>query len=184
MSSVQFLSNENGEVVFAVLPIATYRKLIAASPQDSVNDRPALSHSASLLSADGRYVQLPYGGFGTKLDVLRLADFCARKGITCFPISNRAQAFEKFSPEEVQHGLDPLIRRFFLPENSSYRNTMQAVKDVVDALVATGIFDHTKVLFPYYRRKVNALQVNQAALQDFLEKHGPLDPKDQIPISG
>lgn len=179
MSSVQFLSNENGEAVFAVLPIATYRKLIASQPHDAVDDR----LSKSLLSADGRYVQLPYGGFGTKLDVLRLADFYARKGVTCFPISNRAQAFEQFSPEEVQHGLDPLIRRFFLPKNSSYRNTMQAVKGVVDALVATGIFDHTSVRFPYYRRTVNALQVNQAALQDFLEKHGPLDPKDQIPIS-
>ncbi len=178
MKNIQFLSNENGEPVFAVLPIATYRELIAGR---DAGDQPA-AHSTSLLSADGRYVRLPHGGPKAQLDVLRLADLCARKEISCLAVGKRAHALEKFSKEDIQHGLDPLIRSFFLPKDSPYRNTMQAVNDVVDALVETGIFDHAKIRFPHYGRAVNSLKVNPAALQAFLEKHGPLDPKDRVEI--
>lgn len=180
MKTIQFLSNENGEPVFAVLPIATYRELVAARHDDAIGDRPASQQSPSLLSADGRYVRLPHGGPNARLDVLRLADLCARKEISCLAIGKRAQALNLFSMEEVRHGLDPLIRSFFLPKDSPYRNTMQAVNDVVDALVATGIFDHAKVRFPHYGRAVNSLKVNKVALQAFLEKHGPLDANDRV----
>lgn len=176
MKTIQFLSNENGEPVFAVLPIATYRELIAGR---DAGDQPS-EHSKSLLSADGRYVRLPHGGPKAQLDVLRLADLCARKGISRLAIGKRAQALNLFSRDEVRHGLDPLIRSFFLPKDSPYRNTMQAVKDVVDALVETGIFDHAKEQFPHYGRAVNSLKVNPAALQTFLKKHGPLDANDRV----
>ena len=178
MKNIQFLSNENGEPVFAVLPIATYRELIAG--RDAGDQPTAQSKSLSLLSADGRYVRLPHGGPHARLDVLRLADLCARKGISRLAIGKRAQALNLFSREDVRHGLDPLIRSFFLPKDSPYRNTMQAVNDVVDALVETGIFDHAKVQFPHYGRAVNSLEVNKAALQAFLEKHGPLDANDRV----
>ncbi len=178
MKNIQFLSNENGEPVFAVLPIATYRELIA--DRDAA-DQPA-AQSPSLLSADGRYVRLPHGGPNARLDVLRLVDLCARQEISCLAIGKRAQALDLFSREEVRHGLDPLIRSFFLPKDSPYRNTMQAVNDVVDALVETGIFDHAKMRFPHYGRAVNSLKVNPVALQAFLEMHGPLNPKDRVEI--
>ena len=182
MKNIQFLSNENGEPVFAVLPIATYRELVATCRDDTIGDRPASPQSPSLLSADGRYVRLPHGGPNARLDVLRLADLCARQAISCLAIGKRAQALNLFSREEVRHGLDPMIRSFFLPKDSPYRNTMQAVNDVVNALVETEIFDHAKLNFPHYGRAVNSLKVNPAALQDFLEKHRPLDPKDRVEI--
>lgn len=182
MKNIQFLSNENGEPVFAVLPIATYRELVAGRHDGAISDRPALPQSPSLLSADGRYVRLPHGGPNARLDVLRLVDLCARKEISCLAIGKRAQALDLFSREDVRHGLDPLIRSYFLPKDSPYKNTMQAVNDVVDALIETGIFDHAKMRFPHYGRAVNSLKVNPAALKAFLEEHGPLDPKDRVEI--
>ena len=176
MNEVQFLSDDSGRPVFAVLPMAVYQALIANQGTG------ALPAAPSLLCADGRNVRLPYGGPQSRLDVLRLADLCHRLQTTQLAIGQRAQALSEFSEEEVRHGLDPWIRSFFLPEDSPYKNTMQASNEVVDTLVETGIFERATLKFPHYYRAVKSLKIKQAALLAFLKQHGPLDPKDQVKV--
>jgi hypothetical protein len=176
MKDVQFIRSADGEPIFAVLPIAIYHSLRG---DKTGSDLPKTS---PLLSADGRYVRLPNAGPNFHLDVLQLVDLFWRRGTTCIAIAQRAQTLDKFDEDQVRNGLDPLIRRLFLPESSPYRNTMQASNEVVDALVETGIFEPTMARFPAWYRPVKSLNINIEALQEFIQKHGPLDPKNQIDI--
>lgn len=174
MKNVQFIHSADGQPLFAVVPMAIYQTLVDNNLSEN------LPKTASLLSADGRYVRLPNAGPNFHLDVLRLADLFERRGTTCIAIAQRAQTLDKFDEEQARNGLDPLIRRLFLPENSPYRNTMQASNEVVDALVQTGIFEPTMAKFPAWYRPVKSLKINEKELQEFIQKHGPLDCKEQI----
>lgn len=176
MNGVQFLSDDSGKPVFAVLPVAVYQALIE---QQNGSELPT---APSLLSANGRYVKLPYGGPEARLDLLRLTDLCQRLQTTRLAIGHRAQGLDKFSDQEVRHGLDPWIRRFFLGEDSPYKNTMQATSEVVAALVKSGLFERATLRFPHYHRAVKSLKVNQAALRAFLGQHGPLAEKDRVKV--
>lgn len=176
MKDVQFIRSAAGEPMFAVLPISVYQALI------SNNATVDLPKTASLLSADGRYVRLPNAGPNFHLDVLQLAELFDRQGIPCIAIAQRAQKLDKFDVEEIRNGLDPLIRSFVLPDDSPYRNTMQASNEVVAALIATGIFEPTMAKFPSWYRPVKSLKINVESLREFIEKHGPLDPKKRLAI--
>lgn len=150
MKSVQFIHNENGEAEYAVMPIAYYRSLTSdVSDNDTAHP---------LLTQDKTAVKLPYGGPGTCLVIDDLVDYLRKNGIKDLAINQRAQVLSAY-PKEQEMTLDPIIRREFLNEDSSYRNTMQATGEVVDALVSTGRFRRTKKRYDFFNRAVNALEL-------------------------
>lgn len=150
MKSVQFIHNENGEAEYAVMPIAYYRSLTSQG-SDSDTAHP-------LLTQDKKAVKLPYGGPGTCLVIDDLVDYLKKHGIKDLAINQRAQVLGAY-PKEQEMTLDPIIRREFLMQDSSYRNTMQATGEVVDALVSTGRFRRTKKRYDFFNRAVNALEL-------------------------
>ena len=93
-------------------------------------------------------------------------------------INKRRQAYDKFEGEAV-NGLDAILRRCFLPENSPYKNTMQATTAVVDALVETGIFSRSIEAMTGYYRPVQCIRIDEERAKAFLQKHGrPENPLD------
>ncbi|WP_256824927.1 hypothetical protein [Pseudomonas kurunegalensis] len=163
-SNVQFILDQNEAPMFAVLPYAEYTRLI----ENQSNPVEALS-APSLLSADRRFIRLPHGGPGAKLDVFKLLDWLNARAITDLAINQRAQTLDKF-PQDQSMTLDPIIRRVFLGEGSPYKNTMQAVTEVVDALEETGYFKRTKKSYPsLFYRPVNALEIDWAKAAQFLK---------------
>lgn len=152
MKTVQFIHNEDGEVEYAVMPIAHYRELISDDFDASV-----IPHHP-LLNQDKTMVKLPYGGADTWVCIADLISYLRAQGITHLAINQRAQTLDKF-PEEQQMTLDPIIRREFLVDGSPYRNTMQASGEVVDALVSTGLFRRTKKRYDFFNRAVNAIEL-------------------------
>ncbi|MDD2113824.1 hypothetical protein NP554_18780 [Pseudomonas asiatica] len=162
-SNVQLILDQNEAPIFAVLPYAEYTRLIA----NQSNPKEALT-APSLLSEDRRYIRLPHGGPGAKLDVVELLDWLNARAITDLAINQRAQTLDKF-PQDQSMTLDPIIRRVFLPESSPYKNTMQAVAEVVDALVETGCFKRIKKSYPSFYRAVNALEIDWTEASQFLK---------------
>ncbi|MFG0844279.1 MULTISPECIES: hypothetical protein [Pseudomonas] len=150
MKSVQFIHNENGDVEYAVMPIAHYRALTSGG-SDVEDPHP-------LLTKDKTAIKLPYGGPGTCLIIEDLVQYLKDHGINHLAINQRAQVLTAY-PKEQEMTLDPIIRREFLAPDSSYRNTMQATVEVVDALVSTGRFRRTKKRYDFFNRAVNALEL-------------------------
>lgn len=180
MESVQFITDENKTKIFAVVPIKLYEALVEGREEPF-----ELHHTqkSRLLSADGRYVSFLNAEHNAKFDVLQLADLLKRLGTKNIAIAQRAQTLDKFEHDQILNGLDPMLRMFFLPKESPYRNTMQANNELVEALVATGIFQHTVARFDAWYRPVKSLKINQDALEAFIEKHGPLPKHQQIDVS-
>jgi len=162
---VQFILDQNESPMFAVLPYAEYMRLIAN--QNEVQDT---ANAPSLLSEDGRYIRLPHGGPDAQLDIVELLLLLESKGITDLAINQRAQTLQKF-PDEQADTLDPIIRRELLGKDSPYQNTMQAVTEVVDALVETGIFSRTKKSYSCFYRPVNALILDQEKASRFVKAY-------------
>ncbi|MHB2048869.1 hypothetical protein [Pseudomonas sp. VEM90] len=153
MSSVQFIHGDNGEAVFAVLPIEMYRSLLAGGAGSEAS---ASSHP--LLNEDQTMIKLPYGGPNAYLHIPDLLKYLKDNGIKHLAINQRAQILDNFPPEQAMT-LDPIIRREFLGD-LRYRNTMQATTEVVDALVASGHFRRVKKRYEgVFGRSVNALEV-------------------------
>lgn len=178
MNSVQFITDENNNRIFAVVPIKLYETLIEGQ------DNPvSIQTKSPLLSADGRYVFFLNAETHAKFDVLQLVDLLKRLGAKNIAIAQRAQTLDKFEKNQILNGLDPMLRTFFLPKDSPYRNTMQANNELVDALVETGIFQHTIAKFDAWYRPVKSLKINQQALESFIENHGPLPEHQKIDFS-
>jgi hypothetical protein len=178
MQPVQFIADENNTRIFAVVPIKLYEALVEGQ------EEPVEIHTKSrLLSADGRYVFFLNAEPNAKFDVLQLVDLLKRLGTKNIAIAQRAQTLDKFEHGQILNGLDPMLRTFFLPKDSPYRNTMQANNELVEALVETGIFQHTVAKFDAWYRPVKSLKINQRALEAFIEKHGPLPKHQQIDAS-
>ncbi|MEG1038979.1 MAG: hypothetical protein RSE94_03555 [Pseudomonas sp.] len=153
MSSVQFIHGDDGEAVFAVMPIGMYRALMAGGVQSE-----ASPSSHPLLNEDHTMIKLPYGGPSAYLHVPDLLAYLKAHGIQHLAINQRAQTYDKF-PQEQLMTLDPIIRREFLGD-LRYKNTMQATTEVIDALVATGHFRRIKQRYDgLFIRAVNALEV-------------------------
>ncbi|WP_179061455.1 hypothetical protein [Pseudomonas taiwanensis] len=166
--TVQYLHAADGTPLFAVLPIDQYRQLL--------NGQGTVPVTAPLLSADGRYVSLPHGGSDAKLDVVQLIEHWLA-GIESktleahMAINSRAQTLDRFPPEQQRCTLDPLVRTQFL-QSDGYRNTMQVTTEVVDALVATGVFSRCSKLYAgLFSRSVKALEIDPVKAQAFLEEH-------------
>jgi len=117
-----------------------------------------------------RHIALPHSG-GATLDLARFISYWQRFNIVRMPVGARAQRYDRF-PTEQLNSLDPVLRRVFLPSNSPYKNTMQAVSSVVDALIATGIFHLTVAACPGYYRPVQVLEINNAKANAYLEDCG------------
>lgn len=183
--SVQLINDSNGKPAFAVLPYHQFEVLMANHPLAETLPTP--------LIRDDRYIDLPEAS-GECIDLVRLVDYCLRQATVSMgadddraekleqyreslPVNARTQALERFDAQ-FSGGLDPLIRRYFLSKDSPYRNTMQATKEVVDALVKTGIFKRTKRKFDFYR-PVNALDFDAEAGQAYLA--GKPSATDPIP---
>lgn len=164
MKDIQFINSPHGEAQYAVLPIKVYQDLIARSGDS------ALPSSPSLLSEDKRYIRLPNAGPSMWLDVLRFADLCSRRSLSFIAINQRAQTLDKFDPGQA-FTLDPILRRVFLPDDSPYKNTMQASNEVVDALVETGMFKRSMRPFPAFYRPVKSLDVIETELEAFRLSH-------------
>lgn len=200
--NVQFITDDNGIPIYAVIPISHYEALTMHYT--------AIEEAPSPLIQDDRYILLPEAP-GERIDLYRLVDYCLRQALVAFaadddreqtlkdylktlpveiseealsefkkgiPINARTQALRVFE-KEFSAGLDPLIRRHFLPKDSPYRNTMQATTAVVDALVKTGLFSRSKRKFNFYR-PVNALDFNLEAAREFMK--GKEVPKPQIEV--
>lgn len=181
IADVQFVNDQEGLPVLAILPYPLYEKLIAMQPQVTELPNP--------LNVEGRYINLPEAP-GEKIDLDRLVEYCLSQSAESMaagddsdeilrdyelslPVNARTQALELFKRQQ-RGGLDHLIREHFLPEDSPYKNTMQATAAVVDALVKTGLFVKTKRKFDFYR-PVNALDFNQAAGLKFREGKPKVD---------
>ncbi|WP_313233999.1 hypothetical protein [Delftia acidovorans] len=170
MTQVQFIEDQHGEPIFAVVPINLYKQMALENPKANLQEK-------SLLSSDGRYVKLPHAGKDGKLDVLRLATLLKEACVESLSIGARAMTLDKYPPAE-RNSLDPIIRRLLLPQDSPYKNTMQATTAVVDALVETGLFERATLSYPWYYRPVKSLKINAQATRDFIKRHPNL-PADQ-----
>lgn len=170
MSNVQFILDEDKTPIYAIVPYGDYLKLLEeGSPGD-------LAAGPTLLSKDSLQIRLPYGGEAS-IDLVRLVDYCEHYAISSIAINKRTQALERF-PANQRDTLDPLLRICFLPENSPYKNTMQATSEVVDALVETGIFKRSKRIFKdVFYRPVNAIDYQSEKGAAFLkDKQPPENP--------
>lgn len=186
MNTAQLLTDEHGTPLFAVIPYASYLDLLKAADQNSI-----------LPISEIKEIPLPYSG-GYSVDLIRLVEFFNRRdqaGFHSIPVDARNEVLDKLmerylSPESHDYpGLDILLRLFFLPEHSPYRNTRQAVREVIEALENTGIFRLTRESFPNSYRAVNALTYDRNAGVAYLLHHGAIDEdghtliKQPIPLN-
>lgn len=153
----QFLHDAHGNVLFAVIPIDQYRSLLGQG-------QPTLKDEEMQKKIGNTRIKLPYGGPDTWIDALELAEYLQSFGINDIAINQRAQSLEKY-PADQRMTLDPILRREFLPEGSPYINTMQATSEVVDALVASGLFRRAKRNYPCFRRAVNSLELIETNIE-------------------
>ena len=160
---VSLLCDSDGNPIFAVLPYQDYLRLRDRAKEGDVPP----------IGQPGRYILLPNGG-GEQLDVCKLIRYFDRFGLRSMMIINRNQTYIKFAPSEL-NGLDPVLRRVFLPEDSPYKNTTQAVGELVDSLCATGVFKRTMLSNPKFYRSVNGIAIVEPAALAFLAAHG--DPQ-------
>ncbi|MGZ9568792.1 hypothetical protein ACVTTK_05435 [Alcaligenes nematophilus] len=163
--STQFINDAMNNPLFAIIPIDLYRQLQQQGADLDPAPRP------SLLSEDGRFVTLPYGGPDARIDVALFICLWHRQGLWQMPINKRAHKYSDF-PENRTMTLDPVIRRVFLNPGSAYVNTMQASDDVVEALVETGAFKRVKVANPSFSRPVDGIEIIASGADKFLEQHG------------
>jgi len=166
--SHQYIYGADGEPAFVVIPYAEYLLSNGCSVTESQE-----IVTNSLLTADGLFVRLPYGGPGASIDLVQFIDAWMRRGtISMLAISKRRQGYDRFQGEAV-NGLDAILRRCFLPKDSPYRNVMQATTGVVDALVETGVFAYSVESMPGYYRPVQCIRIDVDKAKDFLQKNGP-----------
>lgn len=171
--TVQYIHDTDGTALFAVLPIDQYRRLL--------NGQEVVSTTQALVSADSRFVRLPYGGSNARLDVVKLIQYWLR-GIAAktldvhMAINSRAQTLDQFPENQLDCTLDPLVRKTFLQGDGGYKNTMQVTGEVVDGLVATGVFSRCSKQYPgLFSRSVKALEIDPGKAKAFLEQHSAIE---------
>ncbi len=113
-------------------------------------------------------IKLPHAGPEAYLSLKELAKYFLDNDIDVMPINNRAQVFADFKDEHLTNTLDPVIRNVFLPKDSPYKNTMQAVSAVTDALVESGLFSRETVKFEGFGKRVNSLRINHELAQSLV----------------
>ncbi len=159
MTAAQFILDNDGNAIFAVLPIEDYRSLtgsmVNVGEGESAKEKPLL---ASLVNTDDWTLKLPFGGSFATIMIADLILVMEKHQMKDLAINQRAQSYDKF-PEDQLLTLDPILRRLLPAAAAGYRNTMQATTDVVDSLIDCGLFIRTRKKYPYSSRVVNALEI-------------------------
>lgn len=184
----QFILGEDGQPIFAVVPYAEYADVFGTARAEQTGDA---DHQIPLS------IPLPNAGASASIDLPRFVEYWVRCGIQSLPINKRAKPFHEFEGREL-FSLEALIRTCFISE--SYRNTMQAVNEVTDQLVDTGLFREVRFnqarLMPDqifqreqaileaqilpYSRSVNCLEIVYDKAKEYCKQH-PVAPDQKIP---
>lgn len=149
-----FLKNNLGEVTHIVLTKERYESLTNTKNIDDYNG-----------------INLPYANNQTE-PLIKFLEYFISNNIEIMPINNKACTLSDFKEEHLKTTLDPVIRSYILGEDSPYRNTMQAVNDVVNQLVKTGFFKLINVNGSNFgfKRRVRALQIDTAKAKHYLKE--------------
>ncbi|MDD5273683.1 MAG: hypothetical protein PHU14_13300 [Methylovulum sp.] len=171
--NIQFLHDQTGKMLFAVLPYDTYVELIGKKELSLASASAPLSKEETDISEF--LIKLPYAGKNTYLSLVSLARFFVSNAIQEMAVNKRAQSFQMF-PKNQRNSLDYIIRRDFVDE--PYRNTMQASKVVVDDLINSGLFDLVKAKFNEYGRAVYSIRAREQKIIEFVKKTQHIDAKE------
>jgi hypothetical protein len=179
MKTHQFIFDEHQKPLFAIVPYDEYTQVFSDKSQPSAD---ASAHEIPLS------ISLPNAGANAAIDLPRFVEYWVRCGIQSLPINKRAKPLHEFEGRE-RFSLEALIRICFI--SPSYQNTMQAVNEVTDQLVQTGLFHEVRFnkaqLIPDqvfkrehailnasiqpYTRTVNCLEIDYPKAADFCKKH-------------
>lgn len=187
MKNHQVIYDVNQNPVFVVIPYDDEYK--RAFGIESLQADMSAAHEIPLR------ISLPNAGAGAAIDLPRFVEYWVRCGIQSLPINKRAKPLRDFEGRE-RFSLEALIRTCFITE--PYRNTMQAVNEVTDQLIDTGLFREVRFnqaqLLPGrifereqaillaeiqpYSRTVNCLEIVYEKAAEFCKQHPiPADKK-------
>jgi hypothetical protein len=180
MQNHQVIYDANKKPLFVVIPYDDeYKRAFGIEP--SLNTLSA-THGIPLT------ITLPNAGAGATIDLPRFVEYWVRCGIQSLPINKRAKPLREFEGRE-RFSLEALIRTCFI--NEPYRNTMQAVNEVTDQLISTGLFREVRfnqaqlmpgIIFDReqailqaaiqpYSRTVNCLEIVYEKAVEFCNQH-------------
>lgn len=94
----------------------------------------ALNTAIRVSPPDRNWIDLPYGGAQAGFYVGRLADAFRERGVEEMPVGATKNNLDQVKPESVEY----LLRTRY----ARNPNTMQAVQEVIESLVATDLFEH------------------------------------------
>jgi len=153
MKNHQVIYDVNQNPVFVVVPYNDeYKRAFGIESQHSDM---RTTHEIPLV------ITLPNAGAGAVIDLPRFVEYWVRCGIQSLPVNKRAKPLRDFKGRE-RFSLEALIRTCFITE--PYRNTMQAVNEVTDQLIGTGLFREVRFNQAQLRPDQN-LDREQAILQ-------------------
>lgn len=164
MTATQFILDNDGNAIFAVLPIDHYRALTGAGQQAKETPQ-----AASLVNTEDWTLKLPFGGMFATIRLVDLLVLMDKHQMKDLAINQRAQSYDKF-PQDQMLTLDPILRSLLPPAAAAYKNTMQATTEVVDSLVNCGLFTRIRKKYDYSSRTVNALEVVQDKKLEILKQ--------------
>lgn len=188
MKNHQVIYDVNQNPVFVVIPYDDEYK--RAFGVESSQTEMSAAHEIPLL------ITLPNAGAGAAIDLPRFVEYWVRCGIQSLPINKRVKPLREFEGRE-RFSLEALIRTCFITE--PYRNTMQAVNEVTDQLIRTGlfrevrfnqaqllpgrIFDREQAILQAeiqpYSRTVNCLEIVYEKAAEFCKQH-PIPKESKI----
>ena len=97
------------------------------------------------------WISLPHGGFGARFDAVELKKYMVNNNMTCIVKGARKCTLAEHRKPK---SLDYWLRKH---KNTVHRNTMQAVKEVIDQLEKTGLFCKTECICPTTKRSCKGL---------------------------
>ncbi len=97
------------------------------------------------------WIDLPYGGDRAGFDAVELKKYMVNNNMTCIVKGARKCTLAEHKKPK---SLDYWVREH---KNTIHRNTMQAVKEVIDKLEETGLFCETKCTCPETDRLCDGL---------------------------
>ena len=100
------------------------------------------------------WISLPYGGPDAGFNAVDLKNHMVENGLDCIIQGHTACTLAE---HPKRHSLDYWLR----DKHTTRRDTMQAVRDVIDQLEATGMFYSTQCTCPQSGRRCNALALRR-----------------------
>lgn len=149
-----FLKDNLGQVTHVVMTKERYEALTGSTTVDDVEG-----------------INLPYAK-NYKIPLTKIIEYFISNNIEVMPINNKACVLSEFKAEHLKTTLDPVIRLYMLEADSPYRNTMQAVNEVVEQLVNTKIFELIQVEGKDFgfKRRVKALKIDKDKARQYLSE--------------